>query len=150
VHEWTQLSLPDDPGLSAALIRLLVLTGVFILMLAVVAVGLALAGKDSEDERQVLAAIGAAPRTLRRVGALRGALLVGVAVVLAIPAGVLPMWSIKQASGDSQSAGFAVDWPTLAFLVLVVPVATGLVVWFAGRLRDLVKPTRPAVFDFAE
>jgi putative ABC transport system permease protein len=144
----TSISVPDSRVISEAMIRAGILAGAFLLMLSVVGVGLALAGKDSEDERQVLAAIGAAPRLLRRVGALRAVLLVTTAVVLAIPAGMLPAAAIIEASAESDP--IVPDWTTIAFLVVLVPLATGLVVWVAGRLRDAVKPTRPAVFDFAE
>jgi putative ABC transport system permease protein len=145
----SDINVPDGEEVSAALIRAGVLGGVFLLMLAVVAVGLALAGKDSEDERQVLAAIGAPPRTLRRVGALRGVLLVAIAVLLAVPAGVLPAWAIVEAANNAGER-LALDWPTLGFLLVVVPVATGLIVWFTSRVRDVVKPARPDTFAFGE
>jgi hypothetical protein len=145
------ISSPPDPEVSPALVRAIVLGVVLVLMLAVVGVGLALAAKDDEDERQVLAAIGAPPRILRRVGALRAVLLVVLAAILAIPAGLLPAGAIWQAA-DSGSSGdhFALDWPTIAFLVLVVPLATGLIVWAASRVRDLVRPARPDTFLFGD
>ncbi len=45
-----------------------------LLVAAVIVIGLALAAKDGEDETTVLRAVGASPRVLRRVGALRPAL----------------------------------------------------------------------------
>lgn len=150
IHTEANISYPSREDFSPALIRAIVLVAVFVLMLAVVAIGLALAGKDSDDERQVLAAIGAPPRTLRRVGALRGVLLVGIAVLLAIPAGLLPAAAILEASDTTARQHLALDWPTIGFLVVAVPLVTGTVVWIAGRIRDLVKPMRPDTFAFGE
>lgn len=59
---FTQVSFltPEAPApISPAQVRAAVLAASLLLVLAVVAVGLALAAKDSEDERQVLVAVGA-------------------------------------------------------------------------------------------
>jgi putative ABC transport system permease protein len=148
----TDLGLPGRDPVDEALIRAAVLAGVLLVMLAVVAVGLALAAKDNEDERQVLAAVGAPPRTLRRVGALRAVLLVALAGVIALPAGLLPAAAIHSASTAAtwDERTFAVDPTSLVFVVVLVPAIAGLVVWLAGSVRDLARPRRPDTFSFGD
>jgi putative ABC transport system permease protein len=148
----TELAVPADDPVDERLVRAAVLAAVLLVMLAVVAVGLALAAKDNEDERQVLAAVGAPPRTLRRVGALRAVLLVALAGAIALPAGLLPAAAIHAASTTDEwdQRTFAVDPSSLLFVVVLVPAVAGLLVWAAGGLRDLTRPTRPDTFGFGE
>jgi putative ABC transport system permease protein len=142
------VTLPSNDGVSEELVRTAILAASFVVMLGVVAIGLALAAKDDEDERTVLVAVGAAPRSLRRVDALRAALLVVVAVGLALPGGLIPALAIV-AAGSNTDPTYAVDPVTLAYLVLV-PAATGLCVWLVRWARDLVRPVRPDTFSFGD
>jgi putative ABC transport system permease protein len=148
------LLLPaESPMLSPGRVKALLLGGVFVLILAVVAVGLALAAKDSEDERQVLVAVGASPRTLRRTAVLRAVLLVLVAGVISTPAGLLPAAAIVAATPESRYANeltFRPDPWTVLFALFIVPAAVGLATWSGGRLRDLVRPARPEAFAFGD
>ncbi len=148
-----QLIVPnDEAGPSPALIKAGLLAVSLALVLAVVAVGLALAAKDSEDERQVLLAVGARPKTLRRLGALRAVLLVLVAVILSVPAGLLSAAAIvaaSEADPDRQPA-FRPDGWGLLFVTVLLPVGVGLATWLGGRLRDAVRPARADVFAFGE
>ncbi|MEJ7585259.1 MAG: FtsX-like permease family protein [Acidimicrobiales bacterium] len=142
---------PEAAPVSPALIKAGVLAGALLLVLAVVAVGLALAAKDSEDERQVLTAVGAPPRTLRRTGALRAVLLVLVAGLISTPAGLLPAAAIVAAADVSDDpAPFRPDLWTVLFVVILVPALVGMITWSGGRVRDLVRPRRPDVFAFGE
>jgi hypothetical protein len=120
----------------------------------VVAIGLGLAAKDAEDERQVLSAVGASPRTLRRVGALRASLLVATASVIAVPTGIFCAWVINLAIGSdiyepATPRGFRLDVPTLAFL-LAVPVVVALIGLGWNGVRDLLRPTRPESLAFGD
>jgi putative ABC transport system permease protein len=135
-HQWTP-----------AQVRALILAAVFAAVLAVVATGLLLAGRDSADEAAVLAAVGAPPRVLRRVGAVRAAMLVATGVALAVPAGLLAAWSIFQAVAsdvgvDGWFATFRVDGTVLVFTLVLAPLV-GALTWVAGGLRDLARPARP-------
>src|SRR5690606_15492965 len=129
------------PDVSQAVIKALALAAALVLVLAVVAVGLALAARDSEDERRVLTAVGAPPSVLRRVGALRATLLVAVAVLIAIPAGLLPAAAMVEAGGAANELRIEV-W-SLAFIVVALPVAVGVVAMAGGAARDRLRPTRP-------
>lgn len=158
LEELAAFPVPDDRGLSYGVtlppsghqwtptqVRALVLAGVFAAVLAVVATGLLLAGRDGRDEAAVLAAVGAPPRVLRRVGAARATLLVATAVALAVPAGLLAAWTLFQAVDadvDGWFATFRVDGTILAFTLVMAPLV-GVLTWLAGGLRDLVRPARP-------
>ena len=141
---------PRDDSVSRALVRVAILAGSLLLILAVVAVGLALAARDSEDERQVLAATGAPPRVLRRIGTRRAVLLVATAVAIAVPAGLLPAGAVVAAAADGSSEGFRLDLWSLGFVVAVLPLAVGVVTAAGGRIRDARRVDRPDVFAFAE
>jgi putative ABC transport system permease protein len=142
----------EDEGLSPATVRAILLGLSLLLVLAVIAVGLALAANDSKDESQVLHAVGAPPKVLRRVSALRAVLLVVVAVMISVPAGLMSAASIVAAAdaGSSEVLRFRVDGLGLLFLTIVMPATVGLVVWLGGRARDAIRPPRADVFAFGE
>lgn len=139
---------PEEPDVPQALIKASALAGALLLVLAVVAVGLALAARDSEDERQVLTAVGAPPSVLRRVGAMRAALLVTVAVLIAVPAGLLPAAAVVAAGGSANE--LRIDVWSLAFVVVALPSTVGAVALAGAVARDRLRPTRPDVFAFSE
>lgn len=124
----------------------------FVVVLAIVGVALGLAAHDTRDERQVLSALGASPRTLRQVAARRAFLLVSTATAIALPAALLPSAAIIAAlNADSiRSYPFRLDLWALLFVVVVLPAAAGLMALVGGRLRDLFRPIRPDTFTFAE
>jgi len=131
------------------------MTAVALLLLAaIVTVGLALAAQDSRGEAQVLTALGAPPRTLRRVGAFRPALLVLVAALISIPAGLLPAAAVVAVSRDdafpTPAQPFRVDLGTIALVLIAAPIAVALVALFVGWLRDTVRRPRPHTFEFAD
>ncbi|HEX9994721.1 MAG TPA: FtsX-like permease family protein [Acidimicrobiales bacterium] len=122
-----------------------------VLVAAVVAIGLALAAKDSEDERQVLTAVGAPPRTVRRVAAIRAAMLVAGAGIVAVPTGLLPAAAIVEAAATGPADhGLQLDPVAIAWVVLVAPVAVALAVLAGAAVRDRARPPRPAVFAFVD
>jgi putative ABC transport system permease protein len=151
----------ESSSLSPSQVRAIGYGTVLLLVGAVVAVGLALAAKDNEDENQVLVAVGAAPRVVRRVGALRAGLLVASATVIAVPAGLLSAWAMVAASESStyvgatgvvQTMGHRLhpDWITLGFVSLALPIGVMAVALFGSWLRDVVRRPRPDVFAFAD
>lgn len=150
--QMVQVSGPDgaDP-VTPARVRLVSFGLALALVAAVVAIGLALAAKDSEDERQVLSAVGAPPRVLRRVATLRAALLVGAAAVVAVPTGLLPAAAIVEAATSPGSGtSLRVDAPALLFVLVAVPVLVGALVSVAAAARDRLRPPRADVFAFGE
>ena len=143
----------EPPPLTEDQIKALLLAFATLLVLAVVAVGLALAAQDEAEERQILEAVGAPPRTVRRATALKAGLLVFIAGALAVPAGLLPAATIVAATTPDAGGGdwrLRVDAPSLLLVLVVVPLVAGLVTWAGGRLRSWVRPKRPDVFAFGE
>lgn len=138
-----------DQVVSAAMVKAAISLVALLLVLAVLGVGLAMAAKDSEDERQVLTAVGAPPKTLRRVGARRAALLALCAALLAVPTGLLPAAAVVAASTVDDKP-FRPDLWAVLFVAVVVPLAAGGGAAVAGRLRDAVRPPRPDSFAFAD
>jgi hypothetical protein len=144
------LSVPEKPPiLTKAQIKGLALLAFLLLVLAIVAVGLSLAAQDSEEERQVLVAMGASPRTIGRVRALRAVALVVIAGVIAVPAGLLPAAAVVAAQ-DAFSQRYAPDRTSLLLVLVLVPVAAGLATWAGGRIRGWLRPARPDVFAFGD
>ena len=149
--EFVSVYLPDpEPAITEAQVRVIVYAALMLVIGAVVAVGLALAAKDSEDEARVLVAVGAPPRTVRRVAALRAGLLVATATAIALPAGLLPAWAITSASSDGRLrvydgglVPFRLDVVSLVFLVVAVPVIVMAVALAGTWLRDHLRRTRP-------
>jgi len=147
------IELPDDFGssMSEAMVRAILLGIAFALMLGVVVVGLSLAATDNRDETLVLSAVGASPVTTRRVGALRALLLPATAVAIAVPTGLFTAGAVVLAFNVETTYAdmpLRVDPVTLAFVVLVVPAASGLLTWLAASVRDRVRRHPPALrFD---
>ena len=132
--------------LTEAQIKALLLVAAVLLVLAVVAVGLALAAQDDAEERQVLDAVGAPPRTIRRVTARQAGLL-------ALHRGA-HRGARRPAAGGDHRRGTDIrvpvaDWalrpdvPGLLLVLVIVPVAAGLVTWVGGRLRAIVRTAPP-------
>lgn len=117
----------------------LIVGGALLFVLAVVAVGLALSAAESRDERDVLLAVGAPPRAMRRVSAQKAVLLAALGGVLAVPTGFLPVAVvIAQISDDS------VRFPWLVALgcVAIVPFLVGAATFVGSAAAQRVRPVR--------
>jgi len=110
-----------------------------VLTLLVVGIGLALAAAESRDERDVLVAVGARPRTLRRVAGVKALFMAGAGCLVAVPVGLLPVWGVLRASGRST---VVVPWLGIGLIVVAVPAIAGGVAWFGSSVAQAVKPTR--------
>jgi putative ABC transport system permease protein len=132
-YEWAPVSFPR------ALLDAVALLAALMLTLMVVAIGLSLAATESRDERDVLLAVGAPPRTMRGVAATKATVLSAGAAVLAIPTGFLPVAAVLTAAPDDSPIAF--PWLTALGLVIVIPVVAGgaalLTSAVAQRLRPL-------------
>lgn len=147
------LNIPSgDVMVSRAVVKAGVVLAALLLVLAVVAVGLAMAAKDNEDERQVLSAVGAAPRSLRQVGSRRAGLLTLCAAVIAVPTGMLPALVIlaARADGNLDDRHVRPDYWIVLFVLVALPLAAGGAAAVVGRVADLVRPPRPDSFAFAD
>ncbi len=88
---------------SETLVQAAIVAATLLLVLLVVAIGLSLAAVESRDERNTLIAVGASPSTLRRRSATTATVLAATGGVLAIPAGLLPVWVVTRVNDGTAS-----------------------------------------------
>jgi hypothetical protein len=70
------------------------------------------------------------------------------AALIAVPAGLLPAAAIVAAEAGNHQ--FRVDLVVVGFLLLVMPAVVALAAAVCGRLRDVLRPSRPDVFAFSD
>jgi putative ABC transport system permease protein len=114
--------------------------------LLVVAVGLALAAAETRDERDVLAVLGAAPRTLRRASGGKAFLLTLLGGAAAVPVGLLPVAVVTRLLADDFP--LVVPWRTIALIVVVVPVLAAVVTSAAARVASRDRPVQISTASF--
>lgn len=100
------------------------------LTLAVVASGLALSAAEGRSDDTMLVALGADPATRRRLRATQAAMLVAIAGLLALPAGLIPATAFILQSNEMR---FAVPWTAAAFVLLALPAAAAAGAWLLTR-----------------
>ena len=105
-------------------------------MLGVVAVGLSLAATESRDERDVLHAVGAPPRTLRRLAAAKAWVLTTGAAVIAVPAGYVTIFVVTKASDAHAPFPFAIA----AALLFVIPAVTAGITLAVSAIAQRFRP----------
>lgn len=130
------------PGISSTTVETIVSMAILLVALLIVAIGLSLMAAEGKDERDVLVAIGASPRVLASIAALRAWLLTACGIALAVPIGIIPIKFVFDASarGDTGYDGIEIPWLTLALLTLVPFIAyatTRLVTIIARRARPV-------------
>ncbi len=129
---------------SLAVFQGIALGAVLVLTLLVVAIGLALAATESRDERDVLVAVGARPRTMRSLAGSKALVMTLTGVALAIPTGLIPAFAVTRAVGDP----FQVPWLALAGLLVAVPLIAGAVAWAASTVAQRFRPVHMSNFSF--
>ena len=124
---------------SRTLIDTVIVGGALLFILAVVAVGLALSAAESRDERDVLLAVGAPPRSMRRVAAQKAVLLTAAGGVLDVPTGFLPV-AVVLAQVTNEPIRF--PWLVAAGCVAAVPILVGAITLAGSALAQRVRPVR--------
>jgi putative ABC transport system permease protein len=126
------------------LLALVVCSAVVTLGAAGAATGLAAA--DGRADLATLAAVGAAPRTRRRLASAQAAVIAGLGALFGLGIGFVPaggLVALNRALAPAAPAGgrkrsvvtLAVPWPYLALIVLVVPVLAVLCAGLLTRSR---------------
>lgn len=141
---------------SRALLDAIIVTVALLLVGLVIAIGLSLSAVESRDERDTLTVLGARPRALRRLAALKAAVLVAAGGLLAIPAGFIPTWLVIAVSRTSFDDGsprtvfdqFAFPWPTALGLVVVLPLIVGVGAWATSAIAQRFRPVRVSTMAF--
>jgi putative ABC transport system permease protein len=116
--------VPPDQGF-----RILTIALVLLFALSVTGIAIALGEAESRPEQRSLLAIGADPRLRRRIAASRAAVLALLAGVLAVPAGLLPVWGIFASHG----ATLGVPILEIVGAVLALPVLAVASSWLLSR-----------------
>jgi putative ABC transport system permease protein len=117
---------PTRPGEG---FRLVIIGLVLFFAVSVTGIAIALGEAESRPEQRSLLALGADPRLRRRIAASRAAVLALLAGILAVPAGLLPVWGIFT------SRGTHLEVPTLeiAGAVIVLPLIAIAGAWLLSR-----------------
>ena len=139
---WADLPSPDSwtpwrMQLVAALVGILI-AGL------VVTIGLSLTAAESRGERVVLAAVGAAPATQRRIAAAQATFLTLVAAVMAVPTALIPLAVIEASQPSEFYDGvvrqpddmIGMPWATVAALVALLPLVSGAGAWLFTALAQ--------------
>jgi len=127
------------PEPNRALVEGIIIAVAVVLTLIVVAIGLSLAASEGRDERDVLVAVGARPALMRRLASWRAIALVGVAGLLAVPTGYLPVVVVLR-TADEGTPQF--PWITVAALLVAIPLLAAGVAWLGSSVAQRVRPVR--------
>jgi hypothetical protein len=120
----------EPPSQQGQGFRVLILALVLLFAVSVTGIAIALGEAESRPEQRSLLALGADPGLRRRIAASRAAVLALVAAILAIPAGMLPVWGIF-----SRDDYYVVALPVLEFIgvLVVLPVVAVASAWLLSR-----------------
>jgi len=137
------------PAIDSGVIEAAIALGVLLIALLIVAIGLALNATEGKDERDVLVAIGARPRTLSALSALRAFTLSAFGVLLAIPVGLVPSLVVIHASqaGEQRPEGPITPWLTIV-LLLCIPFAAYAAARASSSIGRRFRPVRMSTFAF--
>ena len=132
---WIDYQWVNNPA-SETLVQAAIVAATLLLVLLVVAIGLSLAAVESRDERNTLIAVGASPSTLRRRSATTATLLAVTGGVLAVPAGLLPVWVVWNVSDEPVN----VPWISIAAVVVVIPALVGAIALVVSGIAQRLRP----------
>jgi putative ABC transport system permease protein len=127
---------------NAAPYRAIATGGSGVIALAIVAVAVALVAAESKRDHAIMVAVGAEPHARRKVVGITAFLVAGLAAVLAVPAGFLPI-AVVQAV---RRAPYPVvtPWLTMALVVGTVPLVAGALAALASRRPKAIQMLQPA------
>ena len=125
----TNAYIDSAPTRQGAEFRLVITALVLLFAVSVTGIAIALGEAESRPEQRSLLAIGADPRLRRRIAGARAAVLALLAGILAVPAGLLPIWGIFVSRGSP----IAVPTMEIAGAVLALPVLAVLLSWLLSR-----------------
>ena len=135
---------------SRALVTAAIIGVATLLSLGVVALGLSLSAAETRDERDVLAAIGARPRALRRLAGAKAAVLSSTGTLIGIPLGFIPVVVVTRAASLDRFEPISpvFPWLQVGLLVIVVPVIATLATIAASGIALRVRPVTASTMAF--
>jgi uncharacterized membrane protein len=107
---------PRDPN---AMTRLLAALVSVVLALTITAIAVALGESEARADQRTLLAVGADPRLRRRIVAARAGVIALLAALLAVPAGLLPVWGLLA----SRNEPLFFPLPEVLAIVVALPLA---------------------------
>jgi len=124
-----------------ALWLLALLAGSAVVALGAAGIATGLAAADGVPDLATLAAVGAAPRTRRRLAAAQAGVIAGLGTLLGVAAGFVPGIAAVKAGGSTnygsgpESPLLAVPWTSVGATAVVVPLLAVLCGWLFTRSR---------------
>ena len=124
---WTLTARPGN--IAGSGFRIVLLAGSILFALSVTGIAVALGEAESRPEQRTLLAIGADRRLRRRIAAARAGVIALLGGVLAVPAGLLPVWGLLV----TRKAPLVVPVPEVIAAVALLPVLAIAATWLFSR-----------------
>ena len=124
---WTLTSRP--PEIAGSGFRIVLIAGSILFALSVTGIAVALGEAESRPEQRTLLAIGADRRLRRRITAARAGVIALLGGVLAVPAGLLPVWGLLV----TRKSPLVVPVPEVIAAVALLPVLAIAATWLFSR-----------------
>ncbi len=137
---WDLSQWPDDNvGEISPLQWRVISAGITLLIVTlIVAFGMALWAVEGRDERDVLVAVGASPRTMAKVAGWRAGGLTLAAMIVAVPAGLATAWMFARAA----TGQISMPWLMASLLLFAVPLVVGVGAWGSSAVAQRLRPVR--------
>ncbi|MGH9442089.1 MAG: FtsX-like permease family protein, partial [Thermoanaerobaculia bacterium] len=124
---WTLTSRP--PEIAGSGFRIVLIGGSVLFALSVTGIAVALGEAESRPEQRTLLAIGADRRLRRKITAARAGVIALLGGLLAVPAGLLPVWGLLV----TRKAPLVVPVPEVVAAVALLPVLAIAATWLFSR-----------------
>jgi putative ABC transport system permease protein len=125
----TFITTARPPGIAGGAFRWVLIGASLLFALSVTGIAVALGEAESRAEQRTLLAVGADPGVRRRITAARAGVIALLGGMLAVPAGLLPVWGLLASRG----APLVVPTPEVLGAVGVLPLLAIGVAWILGR-----------------
>jgi putative ABC transport system permease protein len=117
------------PGIAGGGFRFVIIAGSLLFALTVTGIAVALGEAESRPDQQTLLAVGADPRLRRRITAARAGIIALLGGVLAVPAGLLPVWGLL----ITRHSPLVVPGLEVLALVALLPILAIAATWILSR-----------------
>lgn len=119
----------EPPSAQGTGFRLVLIALVLLFAISVTGIAIALGEAESRPEQRSLLALGADPGLRRRIAASRAAVLAFLAGILAVPAGLLPVWGVFA----SRDYPLAIPTMEIVGVIVVLPAVAIATAWLLSR-----------------
>jgi putative ABC transport system permease protein len=125
----TFITTARPPGIAGGDFRWVLIGLSLLFALTVTGIAVALGEAESRSDQRTLLAVGADPRVRRRITAARAGVIALLGGLLAVPAGLLPVWGLLASRG----APLVVPLPEVIGAIAVLPLLAIGAAWLLGR-----------------